>query len=296
MSVTKEIKAKTLLSRLKDPSGWFGVTYNMNLYRGCEHHCVYCDSRSECYQIADFDGELLVKVNAIELLCQELAGKRTRGTIGTGSMQDPYTPSEAKLNMTGKALKVIAQFHYPVHIITKSDLVLRDLDTLVQINRVHASVCFTVTTADDDLGKLLEPGAPSVSRRLQAAKILSEHGIQVGITMMPILPFIEDTVENVSAILRRAAESGVSYIVPWFGMSLRNRQREYYYEALDRLFPGVRERYEARFGMQYSCPCPDAAHLEKVFHTLREQYRIATRVKPYQPAEVEQLSLLAQGT
>jgi DNA repair photolyase len=293
VSTIKEIRAKTLLSRLKSPGGWFGVVYNMNLYRGCEHHCVYCDSRSECYQIADFDGELLVKVNAIELLCQELAGKRVRGTIGTGSMQDPYTPSEARLNMTGQALKVIAQFRYPVHIITKSDLVLRDLDTLVQINRVHASVCFTVTTADDGLGKLLEPGAPPVSRRLAAARILSEHGIQVGITMMPVLPFIEDTVENVSEIVRRAAECGVSYIVPWFGMSLRSGQREHYYQALDRLFPGMRERYEERYGMQYSCACPNASHLEKAFHRAREQYGIATGVRPYQPVEVEQLPLLA---
>lgn len=293
MSRIKEVRAKTLLSRLKNPEGWFGVTYNMNLYRGCEHHCIYCDSRSECYQIADFDGELLVKVNAIELLCQELAGKRLKGTIGTGSMQDPYTPAEAKLNMTGRALEVIAHYGYPVHIITKSDLVLRDLETLVDINRIHASVCFTITTADDVLARQLEPGAASVSRRLRAARTLSEHGIQVGITMMPILPFIEDTAENVSQILGRAAESGVSYVVPWFGMSLRNRQREHYYRELDRLFPGLRQRYEERFGAQYSCPCPNASQLSQVFHELREQYGMGTSVRPYRTAGAEQLSLWA---
>jgi len=293
VSAVKEIRAKTLLSRVKNPGSWFGVTYNMNLYRGCEHHCIYCDSRSECYQIADFDGELLVKANAIELLCQELAGKRVKGTIGTGSMQDPYTPSEAALNLTGRALEVIAQFRFPVHIITKSDLVLRDLEKLVEINRVHASVCFTVTTADDTLAGQLEPGAPAPSSRFRAAEVLGGRGIQVGITMMPILPYIEDSVDNIAEILRRAHECGVSYVVPWFGMSLRTGQREHYYRELDRLFPGVRQRYEERYGTQYECPCPNASHLSEVFHRLREQYGITTSVRPYRSAEAEQPSLLA---
>lgn len=291
MSRIREIQAKTLLSRMKDPQGWFGVTYNMNLYRGCEHHCIYCDSRSECYQIEAFDEELLVKVNAIDLLCQELAGKRVKGTIGTGSMQDPYTPTEAKLNMTGRALEVIAHYRYPVHIITKSDLVVRDLDTLAEINRVHASVCFTVTTADDALAGQLEPDAPAPSRRFEAARALSERGIQVGLTMMPILPFIEDRVDNIAEILRCAHECGVSYVVPGFGMTLRNRQREHYFRELDRLFPGLRQRYEARFGNRYSCPCPNAGQLSESFHRLREQYGIASRVRPYRPVQAEQLSL-----
>jgi DNA repair photolyase len=288
MSRVREIEAKVLLSHCKDPGSWFGVKYNMNLYRGCEHHCIYCDSRSECYQIEDFDGELLVKVNAIELLRKELASKRVKGTVGTGAMQDPYTPSESVLNMTGRALEVIAQFRYPVHILTKSDLVLRDVDKLVEINRVHASVCFTVTTADDALGKRVEPGAPAVSQRFRAAKILAARGIQVGLTMMPILPFIEDTEENIVQIVTRAHESGITYIVPWFGMSLRTRQREYFYEKLDQLFPGVRAKYQARYGERYSCACPDADRLSQVFHDQRKRYGIATSVKPYRPQVAEQ--------
>jgi DNA repair photolyase len=265
----------------------------MNLYRGCEHHCIYCDSRSACYQIADFDGELLVKVNAIELLRRELASKRVKGIVGTGSMQDPYTPSEAKLNMTGQALDVLAQFCYPVHIITKSDLILRDLDRLVEINQVRASVCFTVTTADDELGKMVEPCAPTVSRRFEAARILADHGIQVGLTMMPILPFIEDTEDNITQIVKRAHESGITYIVPWFGMSLslRTGQREYYYEKLDQVFPGVRARYEAHFGEQYSCACPNAPRLRALFDSLRRQYGLAGRLKPYRAEAAEQLAL-----
>jgi len=291
MSKIREIEAKVLLSHCKNPDGWFGVKYNMNLYRGCEHHCIYCDSRSECYQIADFDGELLVKKNAIELLRKELASKRVKGTVGTGAMQDPYTPSEARLNMTGQALEVIAEFRYPVHIITKSDLILRDLDKLVEISRVHASVCFTITTADDELGKILEPGAPSVSRRFEAARILSERGIQVGITLMPVLPFIEDSIENIVQIVRRAHEVGVSYVVPWFGMSLRTRQREYYYARLDEHFPGLRARYERHFGERYSCSCPNARELAQAFEALRADLGMGTNVKPYRSHSAHQPAL-----
>ncbi len=290
-SRVQEIQAKVLLSHRKNPEDWFGVRYNMNLYRGCEHHCIYCDSRSECYQIGDFDGELLVKVNAIELLRKELASKQVKGIVGTGAMQDPYTPSEARLNVTGQALGVIAEFRYPVHIITKSDLILRDLDELVEINKVHASVCFTVTTADDALGKILEPGAPLVSRRFQAARILAEHGIQVGITLMPVLPFIEDNVENITQIVTQAHECGVSYIVPWFGMSLRSGQREHFYAKLDEHFPGLRARYEAHYGDRYSCPCPNAGQLAEAFHRLREELGIATQVRRCRPQAVRQLAL-----
>ena len=287
----REIEAKTLLGHVKHPNGWFGVKYNMNLYRGCEHHCIYCDSRSECYQIEDFDGELLVKANAIELLRRELAAKRVKGTVGTGAMQDPYTPSEHKLNMTGQALAVIAQWRYPVHIITKSDMVVRDLGTLVEINKVHASVCFTVTTADDALGKKVEPGAPLVSDRFRAAKALADRGIQVGITLMPVLPYIEDNEDNIRAIMAQAHAHGVSYVVPWMGMSIRRGQREYFYKKLDELFPGLRRKYERRYGDQYECPSDNAAALYRLFHELRARYGIATDVRHYGVKQPEQLSL-----
>ena len=197
----KEIQAKVLLSHVKQPDTWFGLKYNMNLYRGCQHRCIYCDSRSACYQIDNFDGEVLVKTNAIELLTHELARKRVKGTIGTGAMNDPYMPLERKINLTGRALEVIAQFGFTVHILTKSDLVLRDLDTLVKINQRYAAVSFTITTADDELGKRVEPGASLVSDRLKAMRVLAEHGIYTGVTLMPVLPFIEDTEENIAAIV-----------------------------------------------------------------------------------------------
>jgi DNA repair photolyase len=287
----REIQAKVLLSRVKGPDTWFGFYYNMNLYRGCQHRCIYCDSRSECYQIDDFDREILVKANALELLRKELASKRVRGTIGTGSMNDPYMPLEREQNLTGRALEIIAEFRFPVHIVTKSDLVLKDLGTLCRIARVYAAVSFTITTVDDALGKKLEPGAPLVSERLRAMRALASEGVYTGVTMMPILPFIEDDEENITAIVTRAHEAGASYIVPWFGMSLRDRQRAYYYDQLDRLFPGLREKYERKFGDRYQCSANDADRLADRFVELCDRYGITTRMRPYAPQAARQLRL-----
>lgn len=287
----REIQAKVLLSHVKQPDDWFGLKYNMNLYRGCQHRCIYCDSRSECYRIEDFDHEILVKANAIDLLRKELASKRVKGTIGTGSMNDPYMPVEADVNLTGQALDAIAEFRFPVHVMTKSDLVLRDLDTLCRINRVYTAVSFTITTADDELGRKLEPGAPLVSKRFRAMKALAEHGIRTGVTMMPILPFIEDDEENVRQIVEQAHAHGASYVIPWFGMSLRDRQRAYYYERLDQLFPGLKREYQRVYGDQYSCQSPNVDRLTTLFEELCERHGISTRVEPYQPVSATQMTL-----
>ena len=287
----REIQAKTLVSRVKSPDAWFGMRYNMNLYRGCQHQCIYCDSRSECYHIEDF-GDVLVKINAIELLQQELASKRVKGTLGTGSMHDPYMPIEAKYNLTGQALQVIATYGFGVHINTKSDLILKDLETLRTINRVHASVCFSITTADDSLASILEPGAPSVAARLRAAATLASAGIHTGIAMMPILPLIEDSVENITAIVQRAHEHGLGFILPGFGVTLRDRQRAYYYAQLDQHFPGLVRQYERAFGQQYHCQAGDLGRLESVFVDMTERYGIARRVPTHQPEpRAEQLDL-----
>ena len=287
----KEIQAKVLLAHVRQPDTWFGLRYNMNLYRGCQHRCIYCDSRSECYQIEHFDREVLVKANAIELLQKELARKRVVGTIGLGSMNDPYMPLEAQVHLTGRALQVIARFGFPVHVVTKSDLVLKDLEALCEINRTYAAVSFTVTAADDDLAKKLESGAPLVLARFRAMQTLAEHGIHTGLTMMPVLPFIEDNEENVRQIVEQAHAHGAAYIMPSFGVTLRDRQRAYYYERLDEQFPGLRQKYERAYGERYHCPVPDADRLAKVFHDLCRQHGIATRMRLYQPDAAKQLSL-----
>lgn len=163
----KKIIAKQLLSHSKKPDPWFGIRYNMNIYRGCQHQCIYCDSRSECYQIEDFN-LLSVKENALDLLKKELYSKREKGTVGTGSMSDPYTISEAKLKMTRQALKIISDYRFPVHIITKSNLVNRDIDILKEITKTYVAVSFTVTIADDFIASKIEPGAPYPYRKVSS--------------------------------------------------------------------------------------------------------------------------------
>ena len=287
----KEITARVLLSAAPHPDPWFGIKYTMNLYRGCQHQCIYCDSRSQCYQIENF-GDVLVKTNAVELLRQELPRKRVKGTIGTGSMNDPYMPLEDERRLTAQALMVIAEHRFPVHVLTKSDRVLRDLETLREIGRVYAAVSFTITAAEDELSKRVEPGAPPSSRRFQAMQVLAANGILTGVTMMPILPFIEDTEENIAGIVVRARDAGARYILPAFGMTLRDRQRAYYYLQLDRLFPGLREKYERRYGDRYECPDPNARRLEMIFRELCDRYGLFTRMPLYTPEDSPQLKLL----
>ena len=276
-----EIEVKSILNKVNGRDDWFGLTYNMNLYRGCEHQCIYCDTRSECYQIEDFGNEVLIKINGVNLLRNTLPKKKLIGTIGFGSINDPYTFAEAKYGLTGQALEVIAEQGWPVHIITKSDMVLKDLATLIRINKTLAQVSFTITTVDDDLAKKIEPGAPSPSRRLKAMKILAENGIQTGVTMMPVLPFILDTQLNLTMLVEAAHANKAAYILPEFGMTLRDRQREHYYSALDQHFPGIRQKYEDTFGEKYSATTVRREFLEGLFNKLCGQYGIATRIEKY---------------
>ncbi len=280
----KDIQAKTMLSRVRGHDDWFGLYYNMNLYRGCQHQCIYCDSRSECYQIENFNTEVLVKVNAVDLLRRELAGKRVVGTIGTGSMNDPYMPLEAQVGLTRRALEVICEAGFPVHTITKSDLVLRDVDLFTAIQeRSYAAASFTVTTADDDLSRKLEPGAPVSSRRLAALRSLAQRGILAGVTLMPVLPFIEDNEDNIRRIVTLAVENGAKYILPAFGMTLRDRQRDHYYARLDRLFPGLREKYQQAFGERYSAAAQNARRLADLFAELCDRHKIPSRMPVFTP-------------
>lgn len=276
----KEIQARTILSTCKNPSGWFGTLYSMNIYRGCTFKCIYCDSRSECYRIENFD-DIYVKVNAVELLKKELPRKRKKGTIGTGAMSDPYNPAEKEYRLTRKALETIAEARYPVHITTKSTLVTRDVDVLMEIGKIYASVAITITTTDDSLAAKIEPNAPPPSERLKAIGILSALGITTGITMMPILPFIEDSEENITEIVKAAKEFGASYIYPCIGVTMRDRQRDYFYSELDKNFPGIRSKYEKRFGIRYGCFPSNSKKLMECFREACKNYGVSTDIPTY---------------
>jgi DNA repair photolyase len=218
----RKIQAKTVLSKVKGNDNWFGLTYNMNLYRGCQHACIYCDSRSTCYQLGDLS-DIRYKENAIEILTKELRSKKVRGTIGFGSMNDPYMPVERKMGLTRNALKVVSYYKFPVHIITKSNLVIRDIDLLKEISKIYAAISFTITTADDELAKKIEPAAPSPSERFEAIRELNKKGIYAGITLMPVLPYINDTEQHIQLLMDKAIESGAKYIIPFFWSHLARR-------------------------------------------------------------------------
>ena len=241
------IKSKSVLSKLRGNDTLFGLSYSMNLYRGCQHACIYCDTRSECYRIGNLS-QIRVKKNALGLLNKELSSKRTKGTVGTGSMNDPYMPIEKEIEITRKALQIIEAKRFPVHIITKGSLVTRDYDILQEISKIYAAVSFSITTASDELSKIIEPNAPSSSERFRAMNYLAKKGIYTGVTLMPLLPYINDTKENIEQILQKAKDAGASYINPMFGMTLRRGSREYYYRALDRYFPNMKEKYISQYG------------------------------------------------
>lgn len=259
------IPAKTILSGYADHNNWFGNNYNMNIYKGCCHGCIYCDSRSECYRVGNFD-EVRAKENALALLARELRSKRKTGVIGTGAMSDPYNPFEKEYCLTRGALELISSHHFGISIATKSDLVTRDMDVLKSIKE-HSPVLIkiTITTWDDTLCKKIEPHVAEASRRFSTIRELSDNGIFAGILLMPVLPFLEDNEENISGIIRLAYENGAKFIYPAFGVTLRQNQRDWYYKKLDEHFPTLKQQYINQFGNAYECRSPKAQVLWQLF-------------------------------
>ena len=268
------IKAKTILTKAKDGSEWYGVDYNMNLYRGCSHGCIYCDSRSDCYHIENFD-IVKGKENMLQILENELSKKRLKGVVGIGAMSDTYNPMEIKYQQTRGALQLISKYGFGVSIDTKSDLLLRDIDLLKEINaKNNVIIKFTITTPDDKLSKIIEPNVCISSKRLEAIKILNDNGIFTGIMMNPVLPFITDKEDEIKKLVELASRSGAKFIHTYMGMTLRENQRAYYFYKLDEKFPGVKEKYIKNYGDRYNCLVPNYKQLYKVFTDECDRYGI----------------------
>ena len=248
----------------------------MNLYRGCTHGCIYCDSRSKCYHMDHDFEDIEVKANAIELLETALRKKRKKCMLGTGAMTDPYIPPEEELKNVRKALALAERYGFGFTLITKSDRVLRDLDLLAAINeKTKCVVQMTLTTYDESLCKILEPHVSTTKERFHALLKLKEAGIPTVVWLSPILPFINDTEENIRGILEYCAAAGV-YGVICFGMgvTMREGNREYFYRQLDRSFPGMKERYRRIYGDRYILNSPDHGKLMRLFHGECERYGI----------------------
>ena len=242
--------------------------YGMNVYRGCTHGCIYCDSRSSCYQFTHLFEDVEVKQTAPELLEKELKSKRRKCMIGTGSMSDPYMHCEEKLFLTRKCLEIILKYGFGAAVLTKSDRILRDIDLLDEINRsAKCVVQMTLTTYDDNLCRIVEPNVCNTKRRIQVLEEMRQRGIPTVVWLTPILPFLNDTEENIAAILEECVRVGVKGIVCYnMGLTLRDGDREYYYAALDKHFPGMKEKYRKRYGNAYELPSPNAGHLMKVLY------------------------------
>lgn len=272
------VPCKTILQKNKS-SEWFGNDYNMNLYRGCCHGCIYCDSRSECYHVDNFD-TVRVKENCLQILRDELKRKVRTGIIGTGAMSDPYNTFEKNELVTRHALELIDAYNFGVTVITKSSLITRDIDVYKSIAEHNPVLCkMTVTTADDNLCRLIEPNVSVSGERFEALAKMSESGLKTGITLMPVLPFIEDNKENILGIIKYAHECGVKYIYPAFGMTLRTNQRDHYYEKLDKLFPGLSDKYRRYYSDRYNCVSPNAKKLWGVFSAECDKYGILYNMK-----------------
>ena len=258
--------------------GILSAKNGMNLYRGCTHGCIYCDSRSECYHINHSFEDIEIKENAIELLEDALQRKRNKCMIGTGSMTDPYMPLEEKLGITRKAIETVYRYGFGFTVITKSPLILRDLELLQAINtKAKCVVQMTLTTYDDGLCKILEPNVAATSERFTVLKTLRDAGIPTVVWLTPILPFINDTVENLEGILQYCIEAKVRGIICFgMGLTLRDGNREYFYKNLDAAFPGLKEQYIQRYGTRYSVISPHNTRLMNIFRTRCKENGIET--------------------
>lgn len=293
----EEIQAKTIVTKTKT-ADWFGMDYNMNIYKGCCHGCIYCDSRSDCYQIQNFD-QVRVKKNALQIIRDDLRRKVRKGVVGTGSMSDPYNPFERDMQLTRHALELMDAFGFGAGIATKSNLITRDIDILSDIKSHSPVLCkITITTADDQLSRLIEPGVCPSSDRFETIARLSEAGLFSGILLMPVLPYIEDSMENMLTIVKKAHEAGARFIYAQFGMTLRENQRIWYYDKLRSLFPEENyvERYQKRYGNYYECRSPRSSALWKKFIQECQKYGILYDMKSIiraykQGYECKQLSL-----
>lgn len=250
-----KVKAKGILS----------ASNGINIYRGCLHGCIYCDSRSDCYQMKHKFEDIEVKENAPELLEKTLSSKRKPCMIGTGAMSDPYIPLEKDLRIMRKCLEIIEKYSFGVTVHTKSSSVMRDIDILEKINRKSKAVLqMTLTTADENLCKIIEPNVSSTAERVRTLNEFHNANIPTVVWLSPFLPFINDTQENIDALLDYCIKAGVKGIICFkIGVTLRNGDREYFYSQLDRFFPGMKERYMRTYGNSYEVLSPNSDYLMK---------------------------------
>ncbi len=259
-----------------EAKGILSAHNGMNLYRGCTHGCIYCDGRSKCYGFTHDFEDIEVKQNAPWLLEQALRSKRRKCMIGTGAMCDPYMHCEEELGLTGKCLALIERYGFGLAIQTKSDRILRDLDLLIRIQKkTKCVVQMTMTTYDEDLCRILEPNVCTTKRRFEVLEILRDNGIPTVVWMTPVLPFINDTKENIEGLLEYCVRAGVYGIITFgMGVTLREGDREYFYRKLDEHFPGMKSKYHRKYGYAYEITSDHNRELMAILYKTCAQYGI----------------------
>lgn len=261
----------------KEVKAILSANNGMNLYRGCTHGCIYCDSRSKCYNMEHDFEDIEVKINAPELLESALRKKRKKCMIGTGAMCDPYMHMEIELGHTRRCFEIIERYGFGLCVQTKSNRILRDLDLLKRINnKAKCVVQLTLTTYDENLCKIIEPAVCTTKERYEVLKIMRDNGIPTVVWLDPILPFINDTEENLNGILDYCIDAEVFGIICFgMGLTLRDGNREYFYKNLDKHFPGLRQTYQKKYGLSYELKSDHNEKLMKIFHDKCEKYGIA---------------------
>jgi len=286
----KEIEAKSILRKHKKIDSWFLSRYGMNLYRGCTHNCVYCDGRAEGYYVeGEFGSDVAVKVNALEVLRRELDPKRKRTpfkrgyVIVGGGVGDSYQPVEEKYELTRKTLELLFEKKFPVHILTKSTLVKRDVDILKKINETsRAIVSFSFSSTDETISRIFEPGVPSPRKRLETISFFKDKGIACGMFLLPVIPFITDIKDVMEKTIQDAQDVGVDFII-FGGMTLKDgRQKEYFLNVLQQYYPKLILEYQMIYqGSKWGEAIPDYySQLHQTFNTLMKQYKIPKRIPP----------------
>jgi len=285
-----EVEAKSILRKHRKIDSWFISHYGMNLYRGCTHNCVYCDGRSEGYYVeGEFGRDVAVKVNAVDILKRELDPKRKRTPFKCsfimvgGGVSDSYQPLEKKYELTRRALEVIYEYNFPVHMLTKSTLIERDIDILKNINeRSRAIVSFSFSSVDDSISAVFEPGVPPPSRRLETIKRFKDAGIACGMFLLPVIPFVTDTPELIEAAVRKASEVGIAFII-FGGMTLKEgRQKDYFFNATKERYPDIAAKYKNIYSYsKWGEPSKEYADaINLAFNTIAIKYKVPMRIPP----------------
>ncbi|MCD4744750.1 MAG: radical SAM protein [Bacteroidales bacterium] len=286
----KEIKAKSILRKHKKIDSWFISLYGMNFYRGCTHNCVYCDGRAEGYYVdGEFGKDVVVKVNAIELLKGELDPKRKRIPLKKcfmmpgGGVSDSYQPVEKKYELTRKALEIINEYNFPVHMLTKSTLIKRDTDILKKINEKQRTiVSFSFSSIDDKISAVFEPGVPSPTERLNTLAFFKSEGITCGMFLLPVIPFITDTPKLIEEAIIKAKEINLDFII-FGGMTLKDgKQKNYFFNMLEKNHPELITEYQNIYkGSKWGEATKEYYNLlYMTFHQIAKKYKIPTRIPP----------------